>query len=101
MQALGLFGGLVHFGLILAGSLGARQLLFYGEVFAMRVECRNFNYQHSRPSYFTQRDLEIAHLLDRHVMLTTSQIKALGYPVRRLGPHGQVWLLVSLLFASG
>jgi len=51
----------------------------------MRVECRNFNYQHSRPSYFTQRDLEIAHLLDRHVMLTTSQIKALGYPVRRLG----------------
>lgn len=50
----------------------------------MRVECMSFNYQRSRPSYFTQRDIDVAQAISRHVMLMPSQIKALGYPTRRL-----------------
>lgn len=68
-----------------AGLSGPLLFFLGGRFVGVRVECMNFNYQHSRPSYFTQRDLDVAYVVSRHIILMSSQIKALGLPVRRLG----------------
>jgi len=52
---------------------------------AVKVECVNINHLRNRPSYFSHKDIEVARLLSRHVLLTAEQIKLFGHPTRRLG----------------